>query len=270
MLNNLKVLLPSVIEIAKKAGGSVMQLYAAKNLNIEYKTDHSPVTQADLAAHQIIQHGLENLAIKLPILSEEGLAIPFAVRNSWKSYWLIDPLDGTKEFIHGTDEFTVNICLVSQHEPLMGVVFVPARQELFFAIKGDSAVWHKQGQNAEVISIQNLDTTILRPKLRVAVSRRHGASQKLQRLLTKIENYDLIACGSALKICLVAKGEADLYPRFGATSEWDTAAGQCILEAAGGEVLNLSGEKLSYNTKESLVNTEFVAISSREIFARLF
>ena len=109
MLNNLKVLLPSVIEIAKKAGGSVMQLYAAKNLNIEYKTDHSPVTQADLAAHHIIQHGLENLAIKFPILSEEGSEIPFAVRNTWESYWLIDPLDGTKEFIHGTDEFTVNI-----------------------------------------------------------------------------------------------------------------------------------------------------------------
>jgi 3'(2'), 5'-bisphosphate nucleotidase len=270
MIDNLKFWLPGVIQIAKKAGEYILQIYAANNLKIEYKTDHSPVTQADLAAHKIIQHGLENLAIKLPILSEEGLEIPFAVRNTWKSYWLIDPLDGTKEFIHGTDEFTVNICLISQHIPVMGVVFVPARQELFSAIKGEPAVWHKHGQNSQVISIKHLDSTTQDHKLRVEVSRRHGASEKLQRLLTKIKNYDLISCGSALKICLVAKGDADLYPRFGATSEWDTAAGQCILEAAGGEVLDLSGNKLIYNTKESLVNPEFVATSSRKIFDSLF
>jgi 3'(2'), 5'-bisphosphate nucleotidase len=151
----------------------------------------------------------------------------------------------------------------------MGVVCVPVKQEYFWAIRGKQAFWHKDGQEAKAIFIRHIGN-VQQDGLRVAVSRRHGSNDRLQELLNKIHNYDLINCGSALKICLIAKGDADLYPRFGKTSEWDTAAGQCILEAAGGKVLDLYGHELSYNTKDSLINPEFVAISSIEIFKQLF
>jgi 3'(2'), 5'-bisphosphate nucleotidase len=245
-----------VIAIARQAGEAIMQHYQA-GIEVQRKEDNSPLTQADLAAHKIIEAGLSALVPDLPVLSEESAAIPFSTRRQWDKYWLVDPLDGTREFIKRNGEFTVNIALIEHHQPVMGVVYAPALNLLFYAAKGHGAFrqfGHKLPQPIKAREFESYQVT-------VAGSRSH-ASEELLRFLDRMGPHILISMGSSLKICLVAEGRADVYPRLGLTSEWDTAAAQCVLEEAGGRLVGMDGQPFKYNLKESLLNPHFFAVGS--------
>ena len=239
-----------LIDLAKQAGEAIMAIYREGQVQSEIKDDGSPITRADMAAHRLIVAGLTNLG--LPVLSEESTDIPFATRQSWQEYFLVDPLDGTKEFINRTDEFTVNIAHVINGRAVFGVVYAPALK-LMYAGGEKSGAW-KQIDTAEFLPIHTA-TRSDNAVLRVVGSRRHGAD-KLAALLSDIP-HTMDNRGSALKICQVAEGSADFYPRLGPTSEWDTAAGQAIVEAAGGQLCHTDFSPFVYNRKDSLLNPEF-------------
>jgi 3'(2'), 5'-bisphosphate nucleotidase len=251
-----RVSLDVVAGIAREAGEAIMRVYA-QGIEVQHKQDESPLTQADIAAHHVIESGLAALVPELPVLSEESAAIPFETRRHWHEYWLVDPLDGTREFIKRNGEFTVNIALIRDHRPVLGVVYAPALDLMFFAIHGGGAF--RQLGNAAPVQVR------VRPydpaRLTVAGSRSH-ADDALSRFLQRLGPHILVSMGSSLKICLVAEGKADIYPRLGPTSEWDTAAAQCILEEAGGKLIGLNGAPFRYNLKESLLNPHFLAVGS--------
>lgn len=250
--------LEDVIPIAIHAGEAIMAVYA-QTIEVQHKEDHSPLTQADLAAHNVIEAGLAELVPELPVLSEESADIPFATRRQWGTYWLVDPLDGTREFIKRNGEFTVNIALVDNHRPVMGVIYAPAINSLYFAAEGQGAFHQLDGGASRRIHARKLDPA----QITVAGSRSH-AGEELLRFLDRIGPHTLISMGSSLKVCLVAEGRADIYPRLGLTSEWDTAAAQCVLEEAGGRLIGLNGMPLEYNRKESLLNPHFFAVGAGE------
>lgn len=255
---NTNLLLPEIINLAKIAGEKIIEIYqTSENCKVYTKSDETPLTEADLAANKIITEHLKILTPDLPILSEESNHIEFAERKSWHSYWLIDPLDGTKEFIERTGEFSINIALIKDHKPILGVVYAPMLSTCYFA---DEQGAFKQVNNQAAKSIQTRAAHT--DQMIVIASRRHGLKQ-LQHFLDKLENYSIRNAGSALKLCLVAEGEADIYPRFGPTSEWDTAAGQCVLERAGGMLIDDHGKPLCYNTKDSLINPTFFAVGDK-------
>lgn len=247
-------IMDSVIDLARHAGRKIMKFYK-QDVSIEHKEDRTPLTEADLAAHNTIVAGLSELTPGIPILSEESADIPFEERSQWDCYWLVDPLDGTREFIKHNGEFTVNIALIENHRPVLGVIVVPVSGLCYYACTGQGA--YKQQPDNEPVSIK------VRPydpgHTVIAGSRSHG-SEKMDEFLTKIGECQMISMGSSLKSCLVAEGKADLYPRFGPTSEWDTAAAHCIVEQAGGELTDLQMKTLRYNTKESLLNPPFLVI----------
>ncbi len=243
-------LLPEVVKLARAAGGKILEIYAA-GFEITQKDDRSPLTAADLAAHKLIMAGLERLAPQWPRLSEEGVEIPFSERRQWPGHWLIDPLDGTREFVQRSGEFTVNIALIHQQRPVLGVVHVPAQDLSYFAAQGAGA-WKQQGEGP----FDAIYTRRAPPTLKVLASRSHR-SERDAKLLAKLPEHQEINAGSALKFGLVAEGQADFYPRLGPTSEWDTAAGQCVVEQAGGLVVGTDFKPLRYNTKESLLNPDF-------------
>lgn len=250
--------LDQVVAIARQAGEAIMEVYRS-GIEVQHKQDNSPLTQADLAAHDIIESGLAALVPELPVLSEESAAIPFSTRCQWDQYWLVDPLDGTREFIKRNGEFTVNIALIEHHRPVMGVVYAPALNLLFYAAKGQGAFrqfGHKPPQPIRAREFESYQVT-------VAGSRSH-ASEELLQFLDRMGPHMLISMGSSLKICLVAEGRADVYPRLGLTSEWDTAAAQCVLEEAGGKLIGLDGQPFQYNLKESLLNPHFFAVGAGE------
>jgi 3'(2'), 5'-bisphosphate nucleotidase len=255
-LNQAQTHLPQLICIARAAGEAIMRIYAGQ-IDVEQKSDDSPLTQADLAAHRIIVSGLQQLTPDIPVLSEESAAIPYDVRRQWQRYWLVDPLDGTREFIKRNGEFTVNIALIEGDKAVIGVVYAPAMGLLYYADEG-GAFKQLDGHPAVAIEARALKVG----DITIAGSRSH-ADVRLQRFIEAIEKklspVRLIPMGSSLKICMVAEGAADLYPRLGLTSEWDTAAAQCILERAGGSLQDTEGRPLSYNRKESLLNPEFFA-----------
>jgi len=251
----LKELVNPVCEIAKLAGAEIMKIYA-EGFEIEEKKDHSPLTTADLASHTLIIEKLEKLTPDIPILSEESASIAFAERSSWKDYWLIDPLDGTREFIKRNGEFTVNIALITEHTSSLGVVYLPVNDVCYYAARNLGAFKQEQTQTAEKIQSRN-STPATKPT--ICGSRSH-AGKSLQALQDKIGAFDLISMGSSIKMCLVAEGVADIYPRFGPTSEWDTAAAHCIVSEAGGVIVNTALETLPYNTKDSLLNPSFLAV----------
>lgn len=252
--------LESVITIAKSAGAAIMQVYAT-DFNVDYKNDNSPLTQADLAAHYVIINALKQLTPHIPILSEESEGIDNEIRKNWSQYWLIDPLDGTREFVKRNGEFTVNIALIDQHTSVLGVVYAPVDDLLYFATSAHGA--YKQAGTNSALKIH---TKKLDPKRPIIAGSRSHSDEKMQRFLHNIKNHtgltpELISMGSSLKICLVAEGLADVYPRLGPTSEWDTAAAHCILQEAGGDIVEVSGSTLRYNTKCSLLNPMFFASS---------
>ena len=250
--------LEPVICIAKAAGDAIMQIYST-NFDIAKKEDNSPLTEADLASHSLISLALNKLTPNIPILSEESAEIDFQTRQQWKQYWLIDPLDGTREFIKRNGEFTVNIALINQHLPVLGVVYAPASEIIYFATKSYGA--YKQVKFSEVCKIVAKKSNL--KNIVIAGSRSH-INKKMEDFLINIGNRsgkspELINLGSSLKTCLVAEGVVDLYPRLGPTSEWDTAAAHCILLEAGGDVVDISGSRLLYNNKKSLLNPDFFA-----------
>jgi len=245
--------------IARTAGRAIMQIYAGE-FAVEHKDDKSPLTAADLAAHHAIVDGLSALTPRLPVLSEESVEqVAWNERREWTRYWLVDPLDGTREFVKRNGEFTVNIALIENGEPTLGVVFAPALDEMYTAWIGGNA-WAGTPQGGEVA----LSTRARAMPLVVAGSRSH-ADPRMLSALEIVGAHELIALGSSLKFCRTAQGQADLYVRYGPTSEWDTAAGQCVLEQAGGGVTRLDGSRLSYNTKESLLNPDFLAFGDTSV-----
>jgi 3'(2'), 5'-bisphosphate nucleotidase len=244
-------LLPQVVALAREAGASVMAIYETGNVDVQIKKDASPLTQADLASHRIIVAGLSLLTTDWPILSEESKEIPFEQRSAWQRYWLVDPLDGTKEFINRTGEFTVNIALIENGFPILGVVYAPVIERMYFALAGSGAFREIDGKESQVKACAYKDGTV-----RIVASRSHRG-EKLDTFLARIGEHETVSMGSSLKLCLVAEGRADLYPRLGPTMEWDTAAAQCIVEVAGGAVEDINGIRLRYN-KPDLLNPEFV------------
>ena len=241
-----------LVALARKAGAAIMEVYGVDH-PVTLKADESPLTLADRASHEIIAQGLHRLAADIPILSEEGQQAAYAERQAWERFWLVDPLDGTKEFIKRNGEFTVNIALIENGEPVVGVIYVPVQDKSYFAIRGQGA-WLQVGSGpVESIRVRPVSDN---QGLTVVVSRSHP-SLELEAYLAELKIAKTISVGSSLKLCAVAEGLADIYPRLGPTMEWDTAAGQAIVEAAGGVVNTLAGKPLAYN-KESLLNEYFV------------
>ncbi len=253
-MSGLPALARAVADLARRAGEAIMAVYAGA-FAVELKGDASPLTAADLAAHRILVAGLVALVPPWPVLSEESADVPWTERRRWSRYWLVDPLDGTREFVKRNGEFTVNVALIDGHRPILGVVLAPVSGELALAWHGGDA-WREAGPGA---TPQRLHSRALPERPMVAGSRSH-ASPAEQALLALLGPHEALALGSSLKFLRLAAGAADLYIRLGPTSEWDTAAAQCVLEQAGGAVLGLGGAPLAYNTKESLLNPHFVAV----------
>jgi len=248
---NLAPLLEDCLRIADEAGRAILDVYNS-DFTVTHKDDQSPLTQADLASHHRIVESLQSLVVEFPCLSEESAEIPYATRSTWQRYWLVDPLDGTKEFIKRNGEFTVNIALIEDGVPILGVVHAPVLGTSYFAARGLGA-FRSRGGKREPIRCR---ATPPRPVLVVSASHRDA---DLDRFLAHAPPHDALSRGSSLKFCLIAEGSADLYPRTGPTSEWDTAAGQCVAEQAGASVLALPDwTPLRYNGKPSLLNPGFV------------
>jgi len=251
--------LERVAAIAREAGREILEVYAAGPVAPTAKADASPLTAADLRAHRLIVQRLNELTPRLPVLSEEAADIPFAVRSQWQRYWLVDPLDGTREFLSRNGEFTVNIALIEAHAPALGVVHVPVTDTCYRGLPGEGA-WRGRGDApGERIGVAARSAT----PPRVVGSRSHRGDS-LDAFLGRLGDHELVAIGSSLKFCRVAEGEADVYPRLGPTSEWDTAAAHAVLVAAGGAVSALDGTALAYNTREQLLNPFFVACGPRD------
>lgn len=259
-------LLQTAITSSLSAGRAILNVYGTEDFGVELKADNSPLTIADKRSHQIIADDLETTGI--PILSEEGRDIPFTERKHWKRFWLVDPLDGTKEFVKRNGEFTVNIALIKNGKPVMGVIYVPVTDVLYF---GSSEVGAYRLENAEKEITDKdwnekaikLPVSQNREDYRVVASRSHmnaDTESFVDKLRQRHSQIEIVSKGSSIKLCLVAEGEADIYPRFGPTSEWDTAAGHAIILASGGKVVLAEDESkaLTYN-KENILNPYFIA-----------
>lgn len=233
-----------------------MKFYSQAEVATTYKEGGSPLTSADIASHEVIVNHLQRLTPNVPVLSEESKSVPYGERRAWRTFWLLDPLDGTKEFIKRNGEFTVNIALVEDRRPVLGVVHAPALNVTYFAAHGVGAFKQTTRNRIRQIAARSLERT----RLKVVVSRSHE-SEDVKRLLDRMEPFERLTMGSSLKICLVAEGEAHLYPRLGPTMEWDTAAAQCVVEVAGGTITDLSSQALRYN-KPDLHNPNFIVSGS--------
>jgi 3'(2'), 5'-bisphosphate nucleotidase len=241
-------------DLAKKAalnaGEKILEVYHSEEIGLTLKEDQSPLTLADQAAHRLILALLEQTG--LPVLSEEGADIPYSVRKDWEYYWLVDPLDGTKEFVKRNGEFTVNIALIHLGKPVMGVVYAPVLDWLYWGSL-ESGAWKQEG-NMEPVRLEKVPNTAIKT---IVASRSH-MNQQTKDFITKYPEAKVVNMGSSLKITLVAENKAQLYPRFGPTMEWDTAAAHAVVNAMGGAVLTLeNGVPLSYN-KENLLNPDFL------------
>lgn len=246
-------LLPAVLDAVAAASTAILEVYAGSH-GVEYKADDSPITRADRAAHDILAERLAQLSPAIPLLSEESdAAHAHAVRGAWPQLWLVDPLDGTKEFIGRNGEFTVNVALVRDHRPVLGVVAAPVLGITYYAAEGLGA-FRAEGRHAPVpIAVRKAADPL------VVVGSRSHRGDSLDDVLARLGPHELRPMGSALKFCLVAEGAADFYPRLGPTSEWDTAAAQAVLEIAGGAVTTLDGNPLRYNQRDTLLNPSFIA-----------
>jgi len=252
-----KIDINNIVDIAKDAGDKILEIYNKESFDYQLKTDNSPLTEADVAAHNLIQQRLEKITPMIPILSEESSSISWQERKQWDYYWLVDPLDGTKEFIKKNGEFTVNIALIYKHNPVLGVVHAPVLNETWMG---------ERSKPAKKITQGNISTIKIKPHIKneiykVVGSRSH-AGDSLNEFLDKLGKHEIISMGSSIKLCLVAEGRAHLYPRLGLTSEWDIAAAHAVVNAAGGEVVDYETKTpLKYNTKDSLLNPYFIVQS---------
>jgi len=240
------------VDIARDAGKAILTIYEA-GFNIKEKEDKSPLTDADMASHNLIIERLSMLTPDVPILSEESPRPSFEERASWETYWLVDPLDGTREFIKRNGEFTVNIALIHQHRSIIGVINVPVPNVDYYGWQDGGSFKAENGGEANSISVKKISSD---EKLTIVGSRSHG-SVMLQQYMAKLGEVETLRMGSSLKFCLVAEGRADLYPRLSLTSEWDSAAAHCIVEQAGGYITRTDMSPLEYNTRDSLTNPFF-------------
>lgn len=248
-----------LIGIAHCAGAAIMEVYRSGDAGETSKADNSPLTQADLAAHRTIVEALTSLTPEIPILSEEAADIAYPVRSQWTRYWLVDPLDGTKEFIKRNGEFTVNIALIENGEPVMGVVYAPVLDVCYYGARGAGAFVQRGKAAAQPINVKS--HTAGEP-IKVVASRSHSDA-RTEALLNQLGDHQCISMGSSLKLCLVAEGAAHFYPRLGPTMEWDTAAAQAVVNAAGGIVCDMKGKELRYN-KVDLHNPEFLVMPAAD------
>ncbi|WP_019394592.1 3'(2'),5'-bisphosphate nucleotidase CysQ [Priestia filamentosa] len=263
----------NLIRIATNAGTEILGVYDSEDIALEIKDDDSPLTLADKKSHEVIAASLQKEHPTIPLLSEEGTHLPYHERKEWDYFWVVDPLDGTKEFVKRNGEFTVNIALVHKNVPLIGAIYVPVWDTVYFAKKGLGA--YKLENCKEVLAkeaesfqekAEKLPLAQERKGLNVVASRSHmseDTKQFVKELEKEAEEVNIVSAGSSLKFCLVAEGKADVYPRFAPTMEWDTAAGHAIVEEAGGKVTKQDGTPLLYN-KEELVNPWFVVERKKE------
>ena len=273
--------LEKLIDIAAEAGEAIREIYHTE-FQVSYKEDCSPLTMADQRSHAIILGRLTGLSPRFPVLSEEGRDIPYDERKKWEYFWLVDPLDGTKEFVKRNGEFTVNIALIHNSRPVAGMIYVPEKRTYYFAAEGlgayklvsDSTTLPRLSYGDLIKKARRLSSGIEvqdgRP-FTIIGSRSHASKEFEGFIRAMKERYadaTILSAGSSLKFCLVAEGAADIYPRFGPTMEWDTAAGQCIVEESGGVVVDMSRKKLTYN-KESLLNTDFIVCGSEPLLKEL-
>ncbi|MEX2524621.1 MAG: 3'(2'),5'-bisphosphate nucleotidase CysQ [Gammaproteobacteria bacterium] len=254
-LSGINIDIDDVVDTAHAAANEILKIYNTDFL-VENKDDDSPLTAADTAAHEVISQRLRELTPDIPILSEESSAKAYETRQQWSRYWLVDPLDGTREFVKRNGEFTVNIALIVEHSPALGVVQIPATGVCYHAAAGLGAFKHSPGE--EPARLHTRPTAA--DQFIVAGSRSHATDRQKAFFAALGDNTEIISAGSSLKFCLVAEGRVDIYPRFGPTSEWDTAAAQCIVTEAGGLVTDLDLRPLEYNRKDSLLNPEFLVI----------
>ncbi len=251
-------LLSIALEGAKKAGVVAMGFSVSGDLLTKTKVDDTPVTNADIAANKVLIDHLNTLTPHIPVISEESKIYALSERKKWSQYWLLDPIDGTGEFILGSDDFAVNIALIDHGVPLIGVVHAPKQNTTYYALKEAGAFKVEANKTEKIQVSQHIENA----SITMAVSRRQSSQQIAQHLNNEYQ-YDFLAMGScSLKICLVAEGKADCYMRLGPTSEWDTAAGECILVAAGGSIKDIHGQPITYNQRESLINPDFISLST--------
>lgn len=256
-----------LFNVSLEAGKEILEVYA-QDFNVEFKEDESPLTQADKRAHESIMKGLHTIDPSIPVLSEEGREIPYSERREWSHFWLVDPLDGTKEFVKKNGEFTVNIALIEGKYPSIGIIYAPALDVFYFGRVGEGAY---KLENASTVKIGNEEELIQKsvrlpkieehPVTRVVASRSHMSEETeafIKQLEAKYGEVDVVSSGSSLKFCLVAEGKADYYPRFAPTMEWDTGAGQAIIEAAGGKVTRYEDNERFYYNREDLLNGWFL------------
>lgn len=246
-------LMEPLTELARAAGQKILEVYNSEDVAVQEKDDKSPLTAADMASHHAILAGLQALTPAIPVLSEESASLPFSERSSWSTYWLVDPLDGTREFIKRNGEFTVNIALVEDGVAVLGIVHVPVTDTSYLGCRGEGAFKQAGTGARESIRVRRLGAG----PVKVVGSRSHRGDS-LNAFLEKLGEHEMVGMGSSLKLCLVAEGVADIYPRLGPTSEWDTAAAQCVVEQAGGFVTDTHMQPLRYNTKDSLLNPFFL------------
>jgi len=256
-------LISATVEIAKEAGIAITEIYNS-DFDYQLKKDLSPITAADNLSHNIITERLKILTPKIPILSEENCNIPYKIRSQWTQYWLVDPLDGTKEFISQNGEFTVNIALIENNNPILGVIHLPVTNETYWGSQVNGSFYSNKNNDVERIRVSENHQN----PMRLVASRSHP-SDMLNALLEKIVDYEIIEVGSSIKFCLIASGQADCYPRFGPTSEWDTAAGEAIVRFAGGHVIATNGNSMNYNLKEDYLNPNFLVSNGKIVSERI-
>lgn len=254
----LKLLLPQVIDLAKQAGREILEV-AEQCVDIDCKHDNTPVTNADLAASHLLVSKLSHLEHNFPVLSEESEKISYKQRQLWKTYWLVDPLDGTREFINNNGEYSINIALIHEHHAVLGVIYAPVQGVIYYAYKGAGAFKIDSLDEAEQIYVQDVRRTPV-----IVACGNNQPGDAFQHFVKQLGDVAYIAMGSSLKSCLVADGSADIYARLGPTSEWDTAAAQCIVEEAGGYLTDIKMQALTYNTKDSLLNPHFLVYGDKK------
>ena len=248
-----------LLNIAIDAGKEILNIYNDEII-VNSKEDKSPITQADINSNDIIVNRLKKLESNIPILTEESV-VEWKNRKDWIKYWLIDPLDGTKEFINRNGEFTVNISLIENNHPLFGIIYSPVKSLLYYALKNNGC--YKLKTNSNLSTLKNFNKINIHKEknttTKIIGSRSHSSKEFLNWVKKKFTNFELITIGSSLKFCILAEGKADIYPRFGPTSEWDIAAGHIILEEAGGKLKTIDNKDILYNTKDDILNSHFIA-----------